>query len=374
MSSTSGLHRFNDDLLLGDDDRKLAAVQYPTILHVLDYPELRSNFQFYDAPANRAKSESRRAGIFAIVLGSLALMGVSAELLVEPDTLVSKSLAVVSAAAGIAGVLIGGVGVLFAGRKREWLQRRFVGERLRQFHFQTFTCRLSEILASLKDDLAKAAFEQARNQWLDDLKARFDHKLSAEFTKTLDDDESSHIWLHEERNDLHDIRISKDDPLFDAYRKLRIEHQIDYANYHLNKSDHRIFSDAPHRQAAVISTVGFICLVLFCAIHAGLLTGIFGAWIGVVDWAPIKPGLLNVIIIWLGTVALAVRAVEQGLQPEREFDRYLQYRSALQAIRERFENARSAKEKIRIMREMERLSFDEMRNFLLTHESAHFVM
>ena len=49
-------HKFNDDLLLQDADQRLAEKKYPSIFHVLDYPELRQLFCEYEAPANRAKS------------------------------------------------------------------------------------------------------------------------------------------------------------------------------------------------------------------------------------------------------------------------------------------------------------------------------
>jgi hypothetical protein len=68
------------------------------------------------------------------------------------------------------------------------------------------------------------------------------------------------------------------------------------------------------------------------------------------------------------------RAVEQGLQPEREIERYQQYRSGVRAILERYDHAVSQNAKIEIMREMERLAFEEMRNFLITNERSRFVM
>ena len=81
-----------------------------------------------------------------------------------------------------------------------------------------------------------------------------------------------------------------------------------------------------------------------------------------------------VFIIWLALAALAIRAIEQGLQPEREIERYRQYRSGVRAILERYDEATSQNAKINIMREMERLSFDEMRNFLITNERSRFVL
>lgn len=83
---------------------------------------------------------------------------------------------------------------------------------------------------------------------------------------------------------------------------------------------------------------------------------------------------ISVITIWIALAALAVRALEQGLRPEREVERYQQYRSAVRAILDRFDDSESQAEKIQIMEEMERLCFDELRNFLITNERARFVL
>jgi hypothetical protein len=79
-------------------------------------------------------------------------------------------------------------------------------------------------------------------------------------------------------------------------------------------------------------------------------------------------------IILIAITSATVRALQQGLQPEREVERYQQYRSALQAMRRQFEAAPSASEKIEVMQRMEHIAFDEMRNFLLTNQRSSFAM
>jgi hypothetical protein len=54
-----------------------------------------------------------------------------------------------SAALGLLAVVIGFMGILFGAK---WLLNRLLTERLRQFHFQTFIWRLSDIAESCKDD------------------------------------------------------------------------------------------------------------------------------------------------------------------------------------------------------------------------------
>src|SRR5262245_57915525 len=73
MGSAVGAHKFNDDLLLNEQDQDLAARKYPTIFHVLDHPELRQFFLQYDEQANRAKRNGRIAGFLAIAFGFIAL-------------------------------------------------------------------------------------------------------------------------------------------------------------------------------------------------------------------------------------------------------------------------------------------------------------
>jgi len=160
------------------------------------------------------------------------------------------------------------------------------------------------------------------------------------------------------------------DPIFDAYRELRILHQLDFANYKL-QDDHRVISVMPRRQLVVLSQVVFACIVLLVVMHSGLLAGVLFPRL---IFAAFHSPEAVVVIIWLALTALATRAVEQGLQPEREIERYQQYRSGIRAILERYDEAESQKSKIAIMREMERLAFDEMRNFLITNERSRFVM
>jgi hypothetical protein len=373
--------KFNDDLLLPEPDRELAARVYPTILHVLDYPELRQLFSKYDELANRSKRKGRAAGFWVIAFGFSAL-GIAA--LEYPFThatgdyfsdatnaTIRLILAALSALCGIAGVLIGSIGVLSARRKRDWLHHRLMGESIRQFHFQTLVCRLPEILASLKDDRAKSAFVSNRKLWLEKFKLRFEGKLDTVFHAILEEENRTNPWLHESEESLPKIRETKElDPLFEAYRSLRILHQLGFADYKL-QDDYKIFSPVPRRQAEVLLRISFAWIILLCATSVGLLLGVvFPTSV----WAAFDSETINVVVIWIALAALATRAIEQGLQPEREAQRYQQYRSGVRAILERFDAASSLADKIHTMREMERLAFDEMRNFLITNDRARFVM
>jgi hypothetical protein len=385
-------HKFNDDLLLEQADRDVAARRYPTVFHALDHLELREYFQLFDPSAIRAKRRSRIAGFFAICLGCMALMLAATEHLVDPasDTLPafvvknlpasvvsllpnvsrSTSLATATSLTAISSIAIAGMGLLFARNKRQWLFQRLMTERIRQFHFQTLVFRLPDISASLQDDQARDDFKAKRQEWFEAFKKRMDGKLDSEFAEIVRDDPQVDAWLHEERGEPTEIKESQHlAPLFRAYRELRIMHQIDYANCKL-VDDQKLFSGSPPRQAAVLRNAGYACIIVLVVIHFLIL---IGAVSQALFWTQFRSEL-SVIVMIVAFTALGVQTLEQGLQPERETERYQQYNIAIRAIRERYDNARSQADKIRVMQEMERAAFDEMRNFMMTFSKARFVM
>jgi hypothetical protein len=297
---------------------------------------------------------------------------VDATLAGHGETWTGVVLAAISGLCGFLSFLIGTLGVLSAGRKRRWLHCRLMTERIRQFHFQTLILRLPQILASLTDDAAKARFLSERSLWFESFKGRFAGKLDSAFASTTREQEKLDVWLHDGL--IPQVRVTDENkelvPLFGAYRELRILHQMDYADYKL-QDDYRIISLAPRRQLAIVSQLAFTWLILLFIMHLGILVGaVFPNSL----FAGFHSTNAIVIIIWLALAALATRAIEEGLQPEREIERYQQYRSAIRAVLERYDDTSSPRSRLEIMREMERLAFDEMRNFLISGERARFVM
>jgi hypothetical protein len=53
---------------------------------------------------------------------------------------------------------------------------------------------------------------------------------------------------------------------------------------------------------------------------------------------------------------------------------YRRYCGGIRAIRDRFDQAGSPADKLQVMVEMQRLSFDEFRNFLRSNNEARFVI
>jgi hypothetical protein len=78
--------------------------------------------------------------------------------------------------------------------------------------------------------------------------------------------------------------------------------------------------------------------------------------------------------MWIAIVALAIRTAEEGLQSQREVERYENYRTVCQQIQDRFDSAKSVYEKFEAMLALERASYEEMKLFLRTNLAARFIL
>jgi hypothetical protein len=261
-----------------------------------------------------------------------------------------------------------------------------MGERIRQFHFQSFIALLPEIVASLDGDKAngKAKFETARRKLFLQFKNEFDRNLDGQVTSLIGPYGEADWWLHESEREFSPANYQRElEPLFIAYHHLRIKHQLRYANFKL-QTDHKIFSAMPMRQAEILENVSKAGIAWLLLIHVSVLVIVLSTFGVLVLGGPLVSAIghaaslisivFSVAIIVIAVVALSARAFQQGLQPEREIERYQQYRSALQSILEQFDEADTPSQKIRVMRQMERVAFDEMRNFVRTHDRSSFAM
>jgi hypothetical protein len=384
-------HTFNDDLLANEADLDTVRKFHPELAHALHHPELIAWFNQFNDPANAAKKASRKWGERAIMLGALALVLAAGEIVTMLVTGSHWSLVIggVAAACGLAGVAIGATGVLFGKRKAQWLHNRFMTERIRQFHFQSLIELLPQVLASARAGGDKRAFDAERARLFAQFRAHFDGKADSQFSNVIGPDGEKQFWLPEPQNS-PPVEDSPELELFcKAYLHLRVQHQLGFADYKL-KPDHKLYSEMPVQQAKVLESVSKAGLAWLLLIHGVVfvlvcVTAIVGLYqlvggaghshdditIGLASAVSIA---FSVAIIVIAVVALSARAYQEGLQPEREIERYQQYRSAVQLILDQFNDADSPRRKLAVMRRMERVAFDEMRNFLITMHRSSFAL
>lgn len=358
-------HIFNDDLLINTQDLDVINQLYPPIAHILDHPELRETFKLHDKPANYAKSQSRQWGYIALFLGVFSLLVTSAYPLYK-GIFIEGILGLIAAISGVLSVPIGYWGLLYGKAKRKWLYNRLMTERLRQFHFQTLVCRLPEILESLKDEGSIKSFKQKRANWYAEFNADYEGKFDARFSELLNGE--GKVWLLSHAPiSAKEINDPKLDLIFSAYQKLRIEHQIGYANYMLRKEGGKQMPVT--QQALLISKTTFLAIIMIFLIH------LVGAFAIIMHNPIVHHPVFHTLVIWLAVLALATRALAEGWQPEQEISRYNWYKTATGNVQTRFnEKNVTSEERLRLMEEMERLSFEEMKEFMRCNNKSRFIM
>jgi hypothetical protein len=304
--SGSPLQKFNDDLLLTEGDRRLAAERFPELLHFLDFPELREMFVGYDLPANSAKKYRRQVGFVAILLGVLALLGASGAPLFEAQQVLwPRVLGGLSALLGVISVLLGSIGTLNGESKQRWLCNRLMTERLRQFHFQSLVWRLPEVLGQTADAAGRKRLLDARRSWLAEFRLAYEGHLPARLQAILEDDAEDDFLLHHDSQPLRPLDVHTVDlgHVFSAYRLLRFEHQLQYANYKLRR-DEKIFSSSSLRQLEILRDISLGLIFIVFAAHITVALSLAPGWSGFATNMYVHLG-----IIWAVIGILALRTM-----------------------------------------------------------------
>jgi hypothetical protein len=363
MSATgSGVAFENYDLKAEAPEARPASVRF-----AFEFPRLLADFRAADAIANKAKKDSRRMGYAAVALVLAALIIASGAPLwhwlhLDHDTLVVFGY--VSAGLGLAGAVLAFLGMHKSSARRTWLRNRLKTEMLRQFHFQYLSARLPELASAKGEEAAKQAYLANRD-------AAYDRLVAGALA-----DPEAELGRIAARKGAHDFRDVPEAPVtgaedaavaaqaFAGWRALRLNWQLGYAEAMLaHKRPGKRMSARQTEHA--FSRFGWACVGVIVLLHVVQLAAgplhIPLAWI--------ETG-----VIWTALLALAARALEEGLQPQRDVERYEQYRSSIEVAADRFDLAPDLPARLEAMRAFERNSIEEMRTFMRTHARSRFML
>ncbi len=339
----------------------------PGVRFAFEFQRQLDDFRKLDATANAAKLSSRRLGYAAIGLVLAALLIASSAPILY-DLHVSKEMHVVlgylSAALGIIGAIVAFIGMHGASPRRAWLRARLKTETMRIFHFHHIAARLPEIAAIKGDAARQAAYLAGRDTAYETLMngplANPDATLAAISTRTdtLDASYARELPLSGQED------LATADAVVAAWSKLRLDWQLGYCEAKLAKtSTGRRMSSRQTDNA--FGFFGWLFVAVIIGLHV----------IGIAAEPLHLPRVwLEVFVIWTALIALASRALEDGLQPQREVERYEQYRASINVARQRLEVAQDLPARLEIMRSFERTSLEEMRIFMRTHANSRFML
>jgi len=367
----------NDDLLLDDKEREYFCDRHPRLAPVFDWREMREAFALHEQPARQARKRSRLFGKIAIGLGFLGLaltaltpflarlLSLSRPFLNDPDS-ADRWVGGLAAVLIAAGTLLGFHQALVGQAKRQWLISRFWTERIRQLHFQLILNNLAKAAAALDPGRAQEAWRTLRNRALDDFVHDAEKTLAKALAELEDDHAEEDVWVDRAWSDAPPPPPETPElaELLQGLRQQRIGVQERYTALKLTPGLH-----SPQTRAQWLHGVldAFIAMILLITVAIGVLyahgseephlwlLGLLGA-----------AGALTAAVV-------ALRVLDEGLQLRTEAERYRWYLASVRSIRDRFEKADAA-DRIRLLRELERLAYQEMRRFLIAFKEARFIL
>ena len=386
-----GGHRYNDDLLLDRATRERAKREHPTVAHIIDWEELRTAFRPLNDTANSAKRRSHVAGFWSVTVAFLALVGASSEPLMahlaEPWP---KVIAITSGALGLLAFAIAGMGLMYAKQKKSWLWHRLHTEQLRLMHFQAFVWQLPAIAASLRSVEGRREYEATRGAWLKTLEDDFANKDTGRLRTLLNHKEEPPIWQVPGAANHTDPAIPEGvdlAPVFNAYAALRFNEQVGYAEHMLREENRPPSAGEVHRprtrslwlwypgidlpllaKRKVLNVAWTTGVAVLVVLHAAILM------YGVAGWHSIDAPWPHVVVVVAALLAIATRTLAEGFALTREIERYEEYRAAVSGLERAFHHVQTDVERVRVMLDMEKTAFEEMRAFLRSNAEATFVM
>jgi len=388
MATTASLatdHVFNDDLLANPGDVDWIRRTAPSVLPVLDFPELRSAFAAHEYQANQAQRQTRLWGFVAILCAVAALLATATEPLWGGRAWLPRVVGTGTELIGLLGALVGAGGMWLGPGKRRWLVNRLMTERIRQWHFQFLVYRGDLIRAAVSsaDPEAIPRFCTARLLMFDDFLTAQRGKLDSLLTSLIAvnyESEARIIELAVGAN--HGYEDDRDvfDLISDLYRRLRLRHQLQYAQYKLQTSTHKPWREflgwPPIVQERILGGLGAACLVLALVVSAAIVLGhVAGLVAGESLLATaLEHPALNSLAVCLAIIAVAIRTIEDGLGLKSDIDRYRDYASRMQRLLHDFDGTSGIRNRLRMMEECEQFCFEEMREFLVVHHQTKFVL
>lgn len=367
----------NDDLLLDKTEREHFSRRHPRLAPIFDWQEMRQAFEVHDQPASEARKRSRRHGTVALALGflGLALTAVTpwlAKLLsfspLFPNDQDNAERWIGGAAAGliVLGALFGFHQALIGRAKREWLIHRYWTERIRRFHFQLIDSNLERAAAALDGGAALDAWRTFRQRKLDDFLHDVEKTLATAFDALEDDHAEEEVWADRACGEPPATLLQTPElaELLKGLEEQRIGVQERYTALKLKPG---LYSPETRAQwlHGVSDAFTAVILIITVAIGALYVRGSEEPRLWLLGLLGLSGALTAAVV--------ALRVLNEGLLLRTEAERYRWYLASVRSIRDRFEKADAA-DRVRILRELERLAYQEMRRFLVTSNEARFIL
>jgi hypothetical protein len=248
--------------------------------------------------------------------------------------------------------------------RTKWLLARLQTECLRLFHFHYLAQSLPAALRASGDPQAQESYCAQRRAVLDRMRQALLSDPAKTYARLLADREFASfagLLAPSSQDAVADPALAGD--ALAAWRALRLEWQLGYCEAKLSESGGLVAT--PRRQERLFGTIAWTCIAVIVALHLAHFA----------EHALHLPKLLlQTGVVWTALIALGARALESGLAPQREVERYEQYRANIRVAMRRFDEAETVEARLDAMRGFEATSQEEMLVLIRTHAHSHFLL
>jgi MFS superfamily sulfate permease-like transporter len=111
--------------------------------------------------------------------------------------------------------------------------------------------------------------------------------------------------------------------------------------------------------------IWFLGIAVLILVHGAiLLSHLF-------EWHALAGPWPHVVVVVAALLSIAAKTLSEGFALTREIERYEEYRAAVSGLHLAFHSTNLPEEKIRLMVEMEKTAFAEMRAFLRSNNETN---
>lgn len=353
----------NDDLLIDDAARTTLSANDAELARILDWPALRTRFVEHENEAKQHRRKSQRTGLVAVLLAVAGVVAAAIAPLV--GGLAEGVTAWVAATLTGSGGLLGFWHLAISGRRNAWMTHRFSAERLRQLYFQHLVANAGAAVAAMQDESALAAWSASQLQAITD----FDQDMAdADFAiqEMRRDLPEAKAWMVEWTTPARGVlRTPRGKRLLSYLYRRRIGVQTEYVHKKLQKT---IASPRVRSRFFRTTADAFSLLVVFLAFAVSVLIIVKK---GSADDEQVKAILAAAGIS--GALVAALRTLDEGLRSRADSERYEWYLAAVEELEALFPHL-SPEAKLQSLRQVERLSYQELRRFVEAHLTARFIL
>lgn len=326
--------------------------KFPDLVPILANANIEKEFLGPEKAANRYKFWFNFTGILSLIFIVAVLIIISWRLgWIRIGGDFPEWIIIISAILGALSFVLA-ITAFILKLQDKWLYNRFVTERLRQWKFQQLLD--GEFINLSKTN--KSAFEEELQKRWDDLRFKFSFQRGAMDKFVM----SENFELYVEPTPCTDVSLSKQ--IFDAYLDLRLDYQETYFSWKQN--EFTTFDEWTKGlakffllSAGALALAEVIILLLPHDSYYAKYEWMIGTW-----------ALIAAIL------TAAIRVFRHAKAFSEETERYINKRFLFKLLSERFKATNKPEKKLEQMIETERVSLEELREFIRTFRKSDYLL